>query len=111
MAQINPQPASLKNGALLSLSEKELKAIIGMALRKSTGLTLDQVNAAAAPLRTFSQKEMLVALTLMIANQLLPGMTVPQLRAAVRCSVCESDKRLEVAILWLFANYYQTTAI
>ena len=111
MPQIPTDPASLKNGALLSLSEKELKAIIGMAMRKSTGLTLSQVNKAAANLRPFSKKEMLVAMTLMITNQLLPGQTVTQLRAAARCSVCESDARLEIAILWLFANYYQTTPL
>jgi hypothetical protein len=111
MPQIPTDPASLKNSALLSLSEKELKAIIGMAMRRSTGLTLSQVNKAAANLRPFSKKEMLVALTLMITNQLLPGVSVTQLRADAQCSVCENDTRLEMAILWLFANYYQATAI
>jgi hypothetical protein len=99
------------NPCLDCLSEHELKAIIAYALRFSTGLTLAQVVARSACYRCLSRKQMLVAFTAMITNQLVPGMTASQLRAAVKCTVCGSDKHLEADILYLFTNFYQTTAI
>lgn len=104
-ALISAQPC------LACLSEKELKAIISYAMMTSAGLTLAQVNVASAGYRSLSGKQMLVALTTLITNQLVPGVSVTDLRAAVRCAACGSEKQIESALLYLFATYFQTTAV
>ena len=96
---------------LMCLSERELKAIIVHAMRIKSGLTSPQVLVASAYYRSLSKKQMLVSLTGMITNQLVPGVSVTDLRAAVRCNACGSDKALEAEMLFLFSNYFQTTAI
>ena len=95
------------NPCLSCLSEKELKAIISYAMRTSAGLTLPQLNIASAGYRSLSKKQMLVALTEMITNRLVPGVSVSDLRKAVRCSSCGSDKAVESALLFLFQTYFQ----
>jgi hypothetical protein len=96
---------------LACLSEKELKAVIAWAMRHAAGVNLAQTNAASAIYRTLSKKQMLAALASMITDQLAPGVSVTDLKAAARCSVCDSDKAIEAAMLYLFQTYYQTTAI
>src|ERR1035437_2773956 len=96
---------------LMCLSEKELKAIIVHAMRTKAGLTMAQTNINAACYHCLSKKQMLVALTGMITTQLVPGVSVTALRAAVKCNACGSDKAIEAQMLYLFANYFTTTAV
>lgn len=108
---LNPAALINANSCLKCMSEKELKAIIAYAMRTSVGLTLAQVNVNSATYKTISKKDMLVAFTVMITNQLVPGVTASELRKLVHCSSCGSDKAIEAAILYLFTNFFQTTAV
>ena len=110
-AAIGPSTLLKANACLACMSDKELKAIIAYAMRKAVGLTLAQVNTASAGYRTLSKSQMLVAMAAMITTRLVPGMTATQLKAAARCSTCDSDKAIEAAFVYLFANYYQATPL
>jgi hypothetical protein len=96
---------------LMCLSEKELKAIMVYAMRTYAKMTLAQLLVNSACYRCLSKKQMLVALTGMITKQLVPGMSASDLRKAVRCSACGSDKHVEADLLYLFQTYFQTTAV
>jgi hypothetical protein len=113
MPALTCSPSALKNAkpCLNCLSEKQLKAFIVYAMRTSAGLTLAEVNTASAGYRSLSRKDMLVALTAMITNQLVPSLSVNDLAAATPCKTCGSDKQIESAMLYLFCNYFQSTAV
>ena|ERR1039457_1183664 len=113
MPALTCSPSALKNAnpCLNCLSEKELKAIIVYALRTSSGLTMEQTNINAAGYKSLSRKDMLVAFTAMITNQLVPGVSVSDLRKDVRCNGCGSDKAIEAALTYLFCAYFQATAV
>jgi hypothetical protein len=113
MPVLTATPSALKNAkaCLNCVSEKRLKAIIVYSMRTYSGLTLAQLVANSACYMCLSKKDMLVALTAMIANQLVPGMTGRDLDALVPCKICDSDKQLEAMMLYLFANYFQQTAV
>lgn len=113
MPALTATPSALKNAkpCLNCLSEKRLKAIMVYAMRTSAGLTLAQVNTRSACYRGLSRKDKLVALTAMIANQLVPSLTANQLATVVPCKTCGSDSQLEADLLFLFANYFQSTAL
>lgn len=113
MPILTATPSALKNAksCLNCVSEKRLKAIMVYVMRNSAGLSLSDLTANSACYMCMSKKDMLVALTAMIANQLLPGVTGRDLAALVPCKICDSDKQLEAMMLYLFANYFQTTAV
>ena len=102
---------SPSGACLMCLSEKELKAIIAYAMRTSAGLTLPQLLVASAYDKSLSKKQMLAILTGLITAQLVPGVSVTDLRKAVRCNACGSEKAIEAQMLYLFANYFTTTAV
>ena len=93
------------------LSEKELKAIIVYAMRTSAKMTLATLLVNSACYRCLSKKQMLAALTVMITHQFVPNMSASDLRKAVRCSACGSEKHVEADLLYLFQNFFQSTAI
>lgn len=113
MPALTASPSALKNAkpCLNCLSEKQLKAIMVYAMRTSAGLSLAQTNINSAGYRDLSRKDMLVALTAMITNQLVPTLSVNDLTAATPCKTCGSDKQIEAALVYLFANYFQSTAV
>lgn len=113
MPALTATPSALKNqmACLNCVSEKRLKAIIVYTMRTSAGLTLPQLVANSSCFMCMSKKDMLVALTAMIVNQLTPGMTGRDLAALVPCKICDSEKQLDSMMLFLFANYFQTTAV
>ena len=110
MPAITCSPSVLKNAVpcLNCFSQKELKAIIVYAFGTTAGLTRRQIEINAKTYRDMSKKDMLVALTEMIANQLVPTLSAGQLRAAIRCNGCASDKALEAEMLYLFCAYFQS---
>ena len=113
MPALTCSPAALEStkACLRCLSEKELKAILAYALRTSAGLTVAQVTANSACYRCMSKKDMLVAFTAMVANQLVPTLSVNELSNATACKSCGSDKQFEAALVYLFCNYFQSTAV
>ena len=113
MPALTATPSGLKNArpCLNCVSEKRLKAIIVYVMRNSVGLSLPDLTAKSACFMCMSRKDMLEALTAMIANQLLPGVTGRNLAALVPCKICDSDKQLEAMMLYLFATYFQSTAV
>lgn len=113
MPALTASPSALKNAktCLNCLSQKELKAVIVYAMRTSAGLTLPQVVDGANCYMCLSKKDMLVALAAMITNQLTPTLTGRELGSLVPCKTCASEKQLDSMLLFLFANYFQTTAV
>ena len=113
MPTLTASPSSLiaTKACLNCLSEKELKTLIVYAMRTSAGLTGPQVKAAAACYRNLSKKQMLVALTAMIVNQLVPTLAVNDLTNAAKCKACDNDTAVHADILYLFANYFQAAAV
>lgn len=113
MPALTASPSSLisTKACLNCLSEKELKYIIVYAMRTSAGLTMRQVKEGAVCYQKLSKKQMLVALTAMIVNQLAPTLSVNQLSNSSGCKACDSDKAAEADLLFLFATYFQSTAV
>jgi lactam utilization protein B len=113
MPTLTASPSSLisTKACLNCLSEKELKAIMVYAMRTSAGLTMAQVKNGAACYQILSKKQMLVALTAMIVNQLVPTLSVNDLSNATGCKNCGADSWNDAHLLFLFANYFQATAV
>lgn len=107
----SPQNLIKTKACLNCLSEKELKYIIVYAMRTSAGLTMRQVKEGAACYQTLSKKQMLVALTAMIVNQLTPTLSVNDLSNSAGCKACDSDKAAEADLLYLWCSYFQSTAV
>jgi hypothetical protein len=113
MPALTASPSALVSAksCLNCLSEKELKAVLVYCMRTSAGLTLPQVVSGSACYACMSKKQMLVALTAMVANQLTPTLTGRNLGSLVPCKTCASDKQIDSMLLFLFANFFQSTAI
>lgn len=113
MPTLTASPSSLisTKACLNCLSEKELKAIMVYAMRTSAGLTMAQVKNGSACYRTLSDKQKLVALTAMIVNQLVPTLSVNNLSNATGCKQCGAESAVDADLLYLFATYFQATAV
>jgi hypothetical protein len=96
-----------------AMSDRELKAIILHAMGTGAGLTLAQIMSQSACYATqlASRKDKLVYMAAMIANQLESGKTASQLNAQLKCTCNVPESTIEAAIVWLFCNYYQQTAV
>lgn len=116
IASITATPVGLKTAypCLYCLSDKEILAIIVHAMRVSatTVETFTQLMKNSACFAAqMGKKDMLVAVAAMVANELVNGQTVQQLRTAVPCAPCATEKQLQGAFVYLMAKYYQGSAV
>lgn len=116
MATIACSPSNLKKQmtCLDCLSDKKVKAILVHVMKDApgVGLTLPQVLTGSACYREqLSKRDMLRALAVMIINQLSPGTSVNTLVNSSKCLACGPDKQIDGALIYLFCNYFQTTAV
>lgn len=117
IACVPPSVTLAQYPCLACLSEKDLLAVLVYSMAQVTNENADpDVNYSANMPRLLadsacwmclSKKQMLQALVGMMANLFVAGKTVAQLRDAIKCMQCGSQKQLQAAFMFLFCTEFQ----
>lgn len=108
MAVINIRPsecsdpsAALKQYPCLQcLSEKELKAVLVLALAEAVSDTVPEILEASKCLTCLSPKQRLQSLVSILGGVYLSGSTVTEIREDIKCLICGSDTMIDSALLY-----------
>lgn len=104
-------PSQLANSipCLSCLSKTELLCVMVLALGEANGYTLpgdtNRLLSDAKCVTCLSDKQMLQALTALLANGNLEGKSVTQIRASITCLACANPQQIKAALLNQICQY------
>lgn len=93
---------------LQCLSEKELLAVLVLALSDNAGETVTETLENSACYTCLSDKQKVQAITAIFGDTFLSRYTVTEIRENIKCLLCATPAQMKAALVYLLCQYFES---